>query len=72
MDECGTREEKQKVEREIYILQELSELDVVLELEKIEKNLIKNKMIIVSGDAGTGKSQLFAFNSKKAIQNDFY
>ena len=72
LDECGTREEKQKIEREIYILQELSELDLVLELEKIEKNLIKNKMIIVSGDAGTGKSQLFAFNSKKAIQNGFY
>ena len=26
-------------------------------------------MLIVSGNAGTGKSQLFAFNSKKAIQN---
>lgn len=72
LDECESREEKQKIEREIYILQELSELDAVLELEKIEKNLIKNKMIIVSGNAGTGKSQLFAFNSKKAIQNGLY
>lgn len=72
LDECESREEKQKIKREIYILQELSELDAVLELEKIEKNLIKNKMIIVSGNAGTGKSQLFAFNSKKAIQNGLY
>lgn len=72
LDECESRKEKQKIEREIYILQKLSELDVVLELEKIEKNLIKNKMIIVSGNAGTGKSQLFAFNSKKAIQNGLY
>lgn len=72
LDECESREEKQKIEREIYILRELSELDAVLELEKIEKNLIKNKMIIVSGNAGTGKSQLFAFNSKKAIQNGLY
>lgn len=72
LDECESREEKQKIKREIYILQELSELDAVLKLEKIEKNLIKNKMIIVSGNAGTGKSQLFAFNSKKAIQNGLY
>lgn len=71
-NESESREEKQKIKREIYILQELSELDAVLELEKIEKNLIKNKMIIVSGNAGTGKSQLFAFNSKKAIQNGLY
>lgn len=72
LDECESREEKQKMKREIYILQELCELDIVLEFEQIEKNLIRNKMLIVSGNAGTGKSQLFAFNSKKAIQNGLY
>lgn len=72
LDECESREEKQKIKREIYILQELCELDIVLEFEQIEKNLIRNKMLIVSGNAGTGKSQLFAFNSKKAIQNGLY
>lgn len=72
LNESESREERQKIEREICILQELSELDAVLELEKIEKNLIRNKMLIVSGNAGTGKSQLFAFNSKKAIQNGLY
>ena len=71
-NESESREEKQNIEREIYILQELCELDIVLEFEQIEKNLIRNKMLIVSGNAGTGKSQLFAFNSKKAIQNGLY
>ena len=69
LNESESREEKQKIEREICILQELCEFDMVLEFEQIEKNLIRNKMLIVSGNAGTGKSQLFAFNSKKAIQN---
>lgn len=69
LDECESRKEKQKIKREICILQELCEFDMVLEFEQIEKNLIRNKMLIVSGNAGTGKSQLFAFNSKKAIQN---
>lgn len=72
LNECESREEKQKIEREIYILQELCEIDVVLEFEQIEKNLITNKMLILTGNAGTGKSQLFAFNSKKAIQNGLY
>lgn len=69
LNESESREEKQKIEREICILQELCKFDMVLEFEQIEKNLIRNKMLIVSGNAGTGKSQLFAFNSKKAIQN---
>lgn len=72
LNESESREEKQKIEREICILQELCEFDMVLEFEQIEKNLIRNKMLIVSGNAGTGKSQLFAFNSKKAIQNGLY
>ncbi len=72
LNECRSREEKQKKEKEIYILQELCELDVVLEFEQIEKNLITNKMLILTGNAGAGKSQLFAFNSKKAIQNSLY
>lgn len=37
LNESESKEEKQKIEREICILQELSELDVVLELDKIEK-----------------------------------
>lgn len=46
---------------------ELIEIPELLRITNREKSLIENKVLILKGDAGVGKSQLFAHVSKKNI-----
>lgn len=63
-------EKKLDKEREINKLLTISELSDLLDINNLERNAINNKMIIVRGEAGTGKSQLFAVSAKKELEND--
>ena len=59
--------------RELYEkrskLIELIEIPRLLEITETEKNLIDNKVLFITGEAGVGKSQLFANASKKNIDS---
>lgn len=49
-------------------LQKLIDIPSFLNLNKIEKTLLINKMLIIKGEAGVGKSQLLANASEKNIE----
>ncbi len=61
--------EKQK---EINILYQLLEYFSLISLDEVEKRLLKSNVVFVRGDAGVGKTQLFASCAKKAIDSGGY
>lgn len=48
----------------------LIEVTELLSLTETENNLVKNKILLIKGEAGVGKSQLFANMSKKKIESE--
>lgn len=64
--------EHRKIEQYIQKLQYLVSIPSLLEFDEIEKSLIQRKMLIVKGNAGVGKSQLFANASHKSLQSNGY
>ena len=61
-EEIKNRDKKKAVEVKHYLdkLKKLMNLFCGLELSETERNLLNNKVIIVEGKAGIGKTQLFA------------
>ncbi len=61
-DEIKESNDKKAFELRIYLdkLSKLNSLFYRLELPEIEQNLLNNKILIVEGKAGIGKTQLFA------------
>ncbi len=66
----NNEQEQRKIEQDIQELQYLVSVPSLLEFDEIEKSLIQRKMLIVKGNAGVGKSQLFANASQKSIQSN--
>lgn len=48
-------------------LLDLIEVPELLRITETEKNLVRNKVLLIKGEAGVGKSQLFANASKKIV-----
>lgn len=63
-------DEKEKLYNELSIIRKFLQISAQLELSKEEKNLIKNQVLIVAGDMGTGKTQLLANSAKEYIDNE--
>lgn len=61
-EEIKSGEQNKAVRLKKYLreLNKLKDLFYRLELSEIEKNLLNNKVLIVEGKAGIGKTQLFA------------
>lgn len=70
--ECNTLNEdgKENLYNELSIIRKFLQISAQLELSKEEKNLIKNQVLIVAGDMGTGKTQLLANSAKEYIDNE--
>ena len=64
-----TEEERADIIFEIEMLQELANFTSELEFEEVEKNLIEKKTLVISGEWGTGKSQLFANAIEKTLKS---
>lgn len=64
------KEKQIEIEREIRGLQYLIDFPSLLELNEIEKKLLQRKVLIIQGDAGVGKSQLFANAARKSFQSN--
>lgn len=59
-----------ELENVIRWMEHLIDFPSLLEFNEIEKNLLQRKILIVKGDAGVGKSQLFANAAEKIIRSD--
>lgn len=70
LDFSKDRNEISKLQNTRRRLQDLIEVPQLLQISETEKKLISNNILIVKGDAGVGKSQLFANASKKIIEED--
>lgn len=57
--------------REIQKLEELLEIPLFLEIGETERSLLKQRMVIVHGRKGVGKSQLLANTSQAYMKEDF-
>ena len=70
--ECNTLNEdgKENLYNELSIIRKFLQISAQLELSKEEKNIIKNQVLIVAGDMGTGKTQLLANSAKEYIDNE--
>jgi len=64
------KKNRSELEREIRQLEYLLDISSLLEFNEIEKNLLIRKVLIIQGDAGIGKSQLYANASEKTIQEN--
>lgn len=60
---------KNELKHKIKYLLKLIDIPKLLRITETDKNLISNKVLIVKGEAGVGKSQLFANTSKKIIDS---
>lgn len=56
----------------IYDLEALINLSTILDFEALEANLLTCNMLIVEGEAGIGKSQLFADAAECCVKNGGY
>ena len=57
------------LEQDIHWMEHLADSPSFLEFSIIERNLLQSKVIIVRGNAGVGKSQLFANAVGKSLRN---
>lgn len=64
-------EHRQNIE-ELHRLEWLSNISSIISFTEVEKNLLQNKVLIVCGEAGTGKSQLFANSAKDIIDTGYH
>ena len=60
-------DERENLYDELSIIQKFLQISTQLDLSNEEKNLIKNQVLIVTGDMGTGKTQLLANSAKEFL-----
>lgn len=60
-------DEKEKLYNELSIIRKFLQISTQLDLSIEEKNLIKNQVLIVAGNMGTGKTQLLANSAKESL-----
>ena len=65
-DKCPQDQEQNKI-YELHRLGELLDFSDLLTFDENEQYAMLNKMMVISGAAGTGKSQLFAVSAKKVL-----
>lgn len=65
-DKCPQDQKQNKI-NELHRLGELLAFSDLLTIDENERYAILNKMMVITGAAGTGKSQLFAVSAKKVI-----
>lgn len=63
------KEKKNNIQGDILALKALLELPDNISPSEYDKNLIKNQVLVVSGEAGVGKSQLFSYAAKSLIDD---
>lgn len=63
------REKKHNILLDISALETLLELPNSISPSEYEQDLIKNKVLVVSGEAGVGKSQLFSYAAKSLVED---
>lgn len=68
-DRCPQDQKQNKI-YELHRLGELLALSNTLSFDDNEQYAILKKMMVITGAAGTGKSQLFAVSAKKVMDND--
>lgn len=56
----------------IQALRSLTNIPTLLEFNDLEQKLIQKKMLIINGEAGTGKSQLLSESANKIVSNGGY
>lgn len=62
------RKKRQEIRQEILELEYLLDIPLLLELTETERHILQRKVLIVEGEAGVGKSQLFAKSAEKRIR----
>lgn len=67
-DKCPQDQKQNKI-YELHRLGELLAFSDLLTFDENERYAILNKMMVITGAAGTGKSQLFAVSAKKVMDN---
>lgn len=62
--------EYKKIGNEIFTIESILEVVSLFEFSRIETSLISSKVAIITGEMGTGKSQLLAISAKKMVENN--
>ena len=70
IEDCDKRDSAyEKLLNTAFIVDHLIELPTYLGLSKKEREYITDRVILVTGEMGTGKSQLLAISTKKILEN---
>ena len=73
LDDSNDKEEIGRLEKQTHIISSLlHKISNCLLFNHLEKSLISKKTVILKGDAGVGKSHLFARKASQAIDNGNY
>lgn len=67
--ETKDEHERKNNRNKVYRLQRLIDTPLLLEFSDLEQNLIRNKILIINGEAGMGKSQLLSESTKKILES---
>ncbi|WP_076648268.1 NACHT domain-containing protein [Latilactobacillus sakei] len=72
LSDVQTNTKNENNENKVYHLENLIRIPDLLGFNKLEKNLITKKKLIINGEAGTGKSQLLSKMAKNIIDDNGY
>lgn len=69
LEEEADKEKSNNIQGGIFALKSLLELPKNISPSEYDENLIKNQVLVVSGEAGVGKSQLFSYAAKTLVDD---
>lgn len=65
-----SQQKEQENRIKLYCLRSLVNSPLLLEFDSLEQNLIKSKILVVNGEAGTGKTQLLSDSASGIIKSN--